>query len=123
MKQKNQAASFQAKTNRGKRKMENAIMPRCMDCFVIAPRVPGTLICSQCYAKRVAIDAAFMSKRPAGESLAAQVMERNRLAAQVMKQEQTPSLPKILKMEQSELATKIEREWTPPLQKILKEAS
>jgi hypothetical protein len=112
-------------SNQGKRKMEDAIMPRCMDCFAIAPRVPGTLICSQCYAKRVVIDAAFMSKRPVGEALAAQVMERNRLAAQVMKrdQERASSLPKILKMEQAKLATKIEREWTPPLQKILKEAS
>jgi hypothetical protein len=111
-------------SNQGKRKMENTIMPCCMDCFVIAPRVPGTLICSQCYAKRVAIDAAFMSKRPAGEALAAQVMERNRLAAQVMKrdQERASSLPKILKMEREILATKLEQEWTPSLQQILKEA-
>jgi hypothetical protein len=112
-------------SNQGKRKMEDAIMPRCMDCFVIAPRVPGTLICSQCYAKRVAIDAAFMNKRSMDEALVAQVMEQNRLAEQVMKrdQERASSLPKILKMEQAKLATNLEREWTPTLQKILKEAS
>jgi hypothetical protein len=76
-----------------------------MDCFDLTDRVPGTCICSQCYVHRMTIDRHFMNKRPKVERHRAIGMERTRQRDRELR-----------------LADRLEREWTPPLAEILKEA-
>lgn len=78
----------------------------CMDCFaIVASRVPGTTICPKCYCDRCTHAHSSMAHRPQKERAWAVLM---------LWQER--------RGKELELANRLQREWTPPLSEVLKEA-